>query len=172
MKCYDEGLDVYLFTFMFNQIPGSREARVNQMQSDIYRWYGRLLTRMYRNPRSAKVKDSLPQGVFMPDNPFFKHEKRALRDVTVNDGIHWHGMLMARGWGRLGCPLHLHTERKQEQYLTGNLRRVHALQITDAHDYATDYALKALKRPNWSPDHLLILPRKASELPSRKARSG
>jgi hypothetical protein len=35
----DRGWDGYLFTFMFNQMPGSRHAMVRQMHQQILRWY-------------------------------------------------------------------------------------------------------------------------------------
>lgn len=162
-EAFDQDWYGYLFTFMFDHIPGSREARINQMQKDIYHWYGRLLTRLYRYPRSPKYQGILPKGVFFPDSPVPKHEKQNLMDVIINDGLHCHGVLMAHDWGRLGCPLHLHTQRKQRSYLTGNLRRVHADQITDAPAYVADYALKALKRPGSSLDHVLVLPRSTNE---------
>ena len=111
---HDQGWEGYLFSFMFNHIPGSRDARVYEMQKDLFRWYGRLLTRMYRNPRSSSSIEVLPKAVLFPDSPVPKHDKQSLRDVTVNDGLHCHGVLMAHDWGRLGCPLHLHTQRKHQ----------------------------------------------------------
>src|SRR4051812_39867209 len=82
---YDQNWFGYLFTFMFNQIPGSRDVRVNEMQKDLYRWWGRLLTRMYRNPRSRNAIKFLPRAVLFPDSPVPKRAKQTLRDVTVND---------------------------------------------------------------------------------------
>jgi hypothetical protein len=165
-KCYDQGWEGYLFSFMFNHISGSRDARVNEMQKDLYRWYGRLLTRMYRNPRSSNSIELLPKAVLFPDSPVPKHDKQPLRDVTVNEGLHCHGVLMAHDWGRLGCSLHLHTQRKQGVYLTDKLRRIDVQPITHAPEYVTEYAIKALKRPGSSLDHVMILPRSKKELPA------
>src|SRR5216683_2462059 len=37
----DNGWDAYLFSFLFHQLPGSRQAKIQQMYRDIERWYGR-----------------------------------------------------------------------------------------------------------------------------------
>jgi hypothetical protein len=39
----DSGWDGYLFTFLFNQLPGSIRAKSQQMEREVVRWYGRLL---------------------------------------------------------------------------------------------------------------------------------
>ena len=59
----DQGWDGYLFTFMFNQLPGSRRAMVQQMHQQIERWYGRLATRTVRKPRSPVCAPFLPKEI-------------------------------------------------------------------------------------------------------------
>jgi hypothetical protein len=52
----DKGWDGYLITFLFNQLPGSRRAMVQQMHQHLEkRWYGRLATRMVRIPSLGSV---------------------------------------------------------------------------------------------------------------------
>jgi hypothetical protein len=60
----DNGWDAYLFSFLFHQLPGSREAKIQQMNRDIERWYGRLATRSVRKPRSPHWAPLLPKGIF------------------------------------------------------------------------------------------------------------
>jgi hypothetical protein len=75
----NEGWDGYLFTFMFNQLPGSRRAIVHQMHQQIERWYGRLATRTVRKPRSPVWAPLLPKGIFIPDLPVPKRLKQDQR---------------------------------------------------------------------------------------------
>jgi hypothetical protein len=89
----DRGWDGYLFTFLFNQLPGSRHAMVQQMHQQILRWYGRLATRTVRKLRSPVWVPFLPKGIFVPDLPVPKRSKQDIRDVSTNDGLHMHGIV-------------------------------------------------------------------------------
>jgi hypothetical protein len=94
----NEGWDGYLFSFMFNQLPGSRHAMVQQMHQELLRWYGRLATRTVRKPRSPVWIPFLPKGIFVPDLPVPKRSKQNIRDVSTNDGLHMHGIVVANRW--------------------------------------------------------------------------
>ena len=59
---WNDGWDVYLFTFVFKQLPGSRNAKVDQMFQEVTRVYGRLATRTVRKPRSPRWASILPRG--------------------------------------------------------------------------------------------------------------
>jgi hypothetical protein len=164
----DEGWDGYLFTFAFNQLPGSIRAKNQQMESEILRWYGRLATRTVRKPRSPKWAPLLPKGVFVPDLPVYKKSKQDLRDVVINDGLHMHGILVANRLGRISEPLDVHFADRLDEYLTGNLRHIDVEHITHMAKYVTSYGMKGLKRPIFSLDHILILPKTLRELPDQK----
>ena len=104
----DQGWDGYLVTFLFNQLPGSRRAMVQQMHQHLEnRWYGRLATRTVRKPRSPVWAPYLPKGIFVPDLPVPKRSKQSLRDVSTNDGLHMHGIVSSQPLGPnsrdLGC---------------------------------------------------------------------
>ena len=58
----DLGWDGYLFTVMFHNLPGSRDAKVTQMKQEVEKLYGRLATRMVRKPRSPRWAGYLPVG--------------------------------------------------------------------------------------------------------------
>jgi hypothetical protein len=109
----------------------------------------------------------LPKGIFVPDLPVFKRSKQDLRDVVINDGLHVHGIVVANRFGRISEPLDVHFERNLEKYLTGNLRNIDVQPITRTAGYVTEYGMKALKRPIFSMDHVLVLPRTIGELPDR-----
>jgi hypothetical protein len=167
----DEGWDGYLFTFVFNQLPGSIRAKNQQMESEILRWYGRLATRAVRKPRSPQWAPLLPKGVFVPDLPVFKRSKHDLRDVVINDGLHMHGIVVGNRLGRISEPLDEHLSKNLEKYLTGNLRHIDVQPISRTAGYVTEYGMKGLKRPCFSPDQVLVLPRTLRELTDRKHRS-
>jgi hypothetical protein len=167
----DEGWDGYLFTFVFNQLPGSIRVKNQLMEREIVRWYGRLATRTVRKPRSPKWAPLLPKGVFVPDLPVYKKSKQDLRDVFINDGLHMHGIGVANRWGRIVEPLDVHFAERLDEYLTSNLRHIDVEHITHMAKYVTSYAMKGLKRPMFSPDQMLVLPRTLRELPDLKHRS-
>jgi hypothetical protein len=155
----NQGWDGYLFTFMFNQLPGSRHAMVQQMHQQISRWYGRLATRIIRKPRSPVWAPFLPKGIFVPDLPVPKRSKQDIRDVSTNDGLHMHGLVVANRWARIPDTLDLYFEENLGTYLTRKLRHIDVRRITHRTRYVTEYALKSLKRPTFSEDDVLVLPR-------------
>lgn len=166
----DQGWDGYLFTFMFNQLPGSRRAMVQQMHQQIERWYGRLATRTVRKPRSPVWAPFLPKGIFVPDLPVPKRSKQGIRDVSINDGLHMDGVVVANRWARIPETLDVYFEENLGTYLTSKLRHIDVQRITHRARYVTEYALKSLKRPTFSEDDILVLPRDLSELPDRHPR--
>ena len=161
----DAGWDGYLFSFLFQQLPGSLMTKTQLMERELLRWYGRLATRSIRKPRSPQWAPLLPKGVFVPDLPVFKRSKQNLRDVVINDGLHVHGIVVANRFGRISEPLDIHFAEKLKAYLTGNLRHVDVERITDMAKYVTGYGMKGLKRPTFTMDNVLVLPRTVGELP-------
>jgi hypothetical protein len=159
-----QGWDGYLFGFLFDHVPGSMEAQIQQMYRDITQVYGRLATRSVRRPRSPKWVPLLPKGVFIADFPVPMWEKQRLRNVVINDGLHVHGLVMANRRCRIDQPLDLHFSKNQETYLIGKIRRIHVEPISSLPHYVTDYGLKALKRGRITQDHILILPKALREL--------
>jgi hypothetical protein len=166
----NEGWDGYLFTFMFNQLPGSRRAIVHQMHQQLEGWYGRLATRTVRKPRSPVWAPLLPKGIFIPDLPVPKRSKLRIRDVSINDGLHMDGIVVANRWGRIPETLDVYFEKKMKKYLTSKLQHIDVQRITHRPEYVTEYALKSLKRRTFSEDDILVLPRTLSELPGRHPR--
>src|ERR1700686_1576778 len=142
----DHGWDGYLFTFMFQQIPGSVETQIQQMHTEIDRVYRRLVTRVVRNPRLENWAWLLPKGVFYPDIPGLKPSKQSLRDVRVNNGLHFHGVMVANRWARMKERLDIYFQEKGSEYLSAMLRRIDVGPITHRPDFVADYAGKAIKR--------------------------
>lgn len=122
------------------------------------------MTRMVRKPRSPNSLPLLPRGIFAPDLPVSKQRATPICDPPANDGLHMHGVTLANRWGRLADPLDVHFGQNRATYLTGPLRTIHLRRIDRNPEYATAYALKGIKRPCFSPDHLLVSPITIGEL--------
>ena len=167
----DQGWDGYLFTFMFNQLPGSRRAMVHQMHQQLERWYGRLATRTVRKTRSPVWVPFLPKGIFVPDLPVPKRSKLGIREVSINDGLHMHGVVVANRWARIPETLDVYFEENLGKFLTNKLRHIDVQGIMNRTEYAAGYGMKGFKRPTFSEDHILVLPRTLSELPGRDLSS-
>ena len=120
---------------------------------------------MVRKPRSPTWAPLLPKGLFVPDLPVFKWTKTPILDVSTNNGLHMHGIILANRWGRLTDPLDVHFRDKRATYVAGKIRSIDVVKIKNRPQYTTDYAGKGLKRPCFNADHILILPRTLSELP-------
>jgi hypothetical protein len=163
----DLGWDGYLVTFMFRNIHGSKELKIQQMHREICRVYQNLATRAVRKPRSEKWVHLLPKGIFFPDIPAYKKSELKVGTVSINDGIHFHGIMVAAKSTRLKEPLHLHFLRKRKLYVRGKIYRIHVEPITSQAAFVTDYGGKAIKRRRFSNDHVLVLPKTVAELPAK-----
>jgi hypothetical protein len=98
--------------------------------------------------------------------PVPKRSKVRLRDVTINDGLHWHGLMVVNPFVmKLRGPLDLYIRRTLEKYLVGSIREIGITAITYTPEYVTAYGLKALKN-RFSTDEIVIHPRTVSELPT------
>jgi hypothetical protein len=163
----DLGWDGYLITFMFSHVSGSKDVKIQQMHREIAKFYEKLATRVVRKPRSDKWAHLLPKGIFFPDVPAYKKSEYTVAEVSINDGIHFHGIMVAPRSTRLKEPLHLYLLRKDKLYVKGKIYRIHAEPITENAAFVTDYGGKALKRSRFSNDHILVLPRTVDELPAK-----
>jgi hypothetical protein len=163
----DDGWDAYFFTFEFNQLPWPPSERIKLIHGYLRRWYGRLATRTVRYPRSPKWMPFLPKTILIPDYAVRKHSKKRLMQVTVNDGLHYHGLVLATRLGtRLQEPLDIHFKNNGATYFTKELHHLNVKPITYSPEFITDYGLKALKG-RCSPDDILIFPKTVSDLPSK-----
>jgi hypothetical protein len=164
----DNGWDAYFFTFEFNQLFGPFQERLRLMKEYLHRWYGRLATRTVRNPRSPKAIALLPKAILAPDYPVPKRSKKTLSQVSINDGVHWHGLVLATRLGtRLKEPLDVHFKEHGPTYFTKELHHIDVKPITYTPEYMTGYGMKALKSSRISNDDILIFPRSVSELPAK-----
>ena len=156
--------EAYFVTFLFRHIPGPAPEKIRQMQEEMSRFYGKLASWVVRKPRSPEFAHLLPRGVFFPDGPCYKREKQALRDVSINNGLHFHGIILVPTKSRLKVPFLQHLRDKKRTYGRGYLLKTHAEPIWDEQRFVADYAGKAVKRGRTSYDDVLILPKTGKEL--------
>jgi hypothetical protein len=162
----DHGWDAYIFTFEFNQLSGPHQEKMRLIREYLNRWYGRLATRTVRYPRSPKWIPFLPKAILTPDYPVPKHSKKTLMRVSINDGLHYQGPVLATRLGtRLQDTLDVHFRQHGSTYFTKELHHMDVKPVTHDPEFVVDYCMKALKNRS-SPDDILIFPRAVSELPT------
>jgi hypothetical protein len=167
-KHISDGWDGYLFTFMFDHLVGSEQAKLIQMKTHLGWFYGRLAKRSVPQASRPQWAYCLPRAVMVPDTPVHKHSKQMLRDVTINDGIHWHGMVLAiRSAPKLQEPLDLHITKTMDKYLVGQIRHIDVQPIVSRSEYVAEYCMKGLKQSQFSKDDIVSFPRTTSELPAK-----
>lgn len=156
----------YLITFMFNNLPGSSRSKLCQMNKEIEHFYTNLITRIIRKPNQKSNLERCPRLFAFPDLPRIDKNKSSLEDVTINDGLHFHGVLLTPIKSRLKCDLGEHIATNQRLYLGGygKLRNIHVRKITFNQQVVTDYVFKLWKRDPESAEWLIVLPRSQSEL--------
>jgi hypothetical protein len=130
---------------MFRNISGSNEVKIQQMHKEITRFYEKLATRAVRKPKSEKWAHLLPKGIFFPDVPGYGSSVYSIPQVSINDGIHFHGIMVATQEARLKEPLYLHLGRKRKLYVSGKIYRIDAESITSQAAFVTDYGGKLSK---------------------------
>jgi len=158
----DPGWDPFYLNFMFNHIPGSQITKMEVMRQQVTRVHD-ILTRHTVKQREATAWRHLrPIFIGCHDLPVWKHDKELVRNLIVNDGLHFNAIALtpkpARSdmptkmqyllWGRqsrLTVPLNEHLLRKQRFYQNDVLSRIHATPIVATPERITDYMLKTFK---------------------------
>jgi hypothetical protein len=77
---------------MFSQIQESDDKRMEKMRKHLGWFYGRLAKNSVPEASHPIWSEFLPKVILAPDFPVPKRSKVRLRDVTINDGLHWHGL--------------------------------------------------------------------------------
>ena len=145
---------------------------MNIMTKDIERIYGRAATRFVRDPRSPRQAHRLPIRLAFPDYPVAKYEKHSLRDVAINDGLHFHSFDLIHPASRLTDDFAEHLKQWQGLYVRDEypLARIEAEKVETDPAYVIDYLAKWTRRGRFSPSDLLVLPRSISELSAQRRR--
>ncbi|SDY29897.1 hypothetical protein [Citreimonas salinaria] len=161
-----EGWACHQLAFMFNQLSGSRSAKVKQMQEEVERTYAKILSHVYRHPKK-KPLDDLPLWIGAPDLHVFKNQKSTHVDCNINDGLHFQVIVAFPPWTtRLKSSLSEYISLHQERFVgpTRYLSRLHASDLAETQDYAAEYVLKTIKKLDFGSDDILVLPKSSSEM--------
>lgn len=159
----DEGHTGYLVTFMFNHIPGKPDTVTRIMKKDVEEcFYRHLVTRVVRDARKAET-DELPKLIGLRDRPVRKHAKMRMRDVTINNGLHVHGILAVPSTARFNWWGNVNLEKI---YKYSSIRHIDIEKIKRRANYTTEYALKQIHYDPPSKDEMIVVPWSKSELPS------
>jgi hypothetical protein len=167
----DEEHKVYLLTFMFEHMSGSRGS-INARMIDHVALFWRTLSKWIVRRNRTAPNHLLPKLIALPDRPVFKWQKQTLAQVTINDGQHVHGILAIPPTTRMKDDLADHVASKSV-YTDARYTRIRHIEvqpIMSRRAYTVGYALKGLKYGFANSDDLLILPLSSSEVPARQRR--
>ena len=160
-----DGWSPYLLTFMFHPLNGSPDTIGRQMEREVERVYGTMLPRIVRKPRSLAHLHKLPVWLGCPDFPVPKHDRKVLRDVAINDGLHVHTISLLHPRSRMKEDFRNHIEEEHGRYVRHDdpLFRIHVEPIDRRPGYVVGYAFKAMAHGRVRPDQTIILPRSIFE---------
>jgi hypothetical protein len=159
-----DGWNGYLLSFMFHPVPGATTTKLQIMGEAVYRFYATFLTRVVRNPNSVFQLTQRPLLIAVPDYPVPKHRKQKLSDVTVNDGLHMHGLLVVPWDCRLKEDVVTHLQKHDALYRKAPLRRIDIQPIEEKLGFVVDYVFKSVKKRRVCWDDVILLPKSSSEL--------
>ena len=162
-----KGWQPFLITFMFNKLSGPPSAIISQMRNEVERVYSTFLTRVVRDPASPKSVGRLPILISSADLPVRKRSRPKLQEVSVNDGLHFNGVLLVPTVTRLRTTVEAHFNASPLLYLKDRtfLDRIDVRPITSDPAYVTDYVFKSVKNNRLTyDDAVLVLPKAISEI--------
>lgn len=161
------GWKSYYVNFMFDPFRGPGSELIPHMRKAIHKFYGRFSGEFVRDQRNKNKQDQMPKLWLFPDLPVFKYQKQSLREVTINNGLHFNGPLLIPPVSRFsGCPIN-HIKANHTKYARHGINRIHITAVWDIPGLA-DYAAKTLKYNRADKEDIIVLPRLLKELPETK----
>lgn len=162
----EEGMKAYLVTFMFNQLPGNSATKIEIMQREIESVHNTLCRHIVRKLTSPNWRHLRPVFIAAPDRPVYKLKKASSVDASINDGLHYHAIVLVpprrRGQpdrgvkvSRLKVGLRTHFREEICSYVKSRINRIHVQRIK--HGTTCDYVLKSVRRNTTSYDDILVL---------------
>jgi hypothetical protein len=169
-RVFLEGWNPHFLTFQFHQLPGNANHILARMRTEIEIFYRKLISRVQRFPRTRLGFLNSPILLASGDVPIPKHKKRTIAEVTINDGLHQHGILLLPSTSRLRTDLATHFTQEQERYRKGShISSVSVDPIELTHrdvETVVRYTCKGWVEGRLGFDEsILWLPRVVSELP-------
>jgi hypothetical protein len=159
----------YLFSFMFNHISGPIEHKYAVMEDAIERTYATLARYVVHDARSKSQRLKLPILYAFPDYPAHQAFTFDLEDVKVNNGLHYHGILLIRTDTKMQTDLKVYFKENKKYFVKegGPIRRIHIKRIKRRPSATAAYAFKSIEWRIPDSNRMLILPKALSELPER-----
>lgn len=157
------GWKAYFVTLQYRPLPGDMKVKMSLMNREADRVGKFVMSRLYRNPKN--VPDELqPIWYVFPDFPVHKKEKVSLHEVTINDGLHQHAIVLIPVSGtRTKLRLAKHFKEHQHEYVFAGedtpLALVHAKRIAQEEpdlQKVVSYALKAIKNGHAEIDDIYV----------------
>jgi hypothetical protein len=158
-------------TFMFNYISGGFDRKCTVMEDEIDRIYSTLVRHVERHPRTPAGSKRVPILIGFPD----LQRGFGWEDVVINDGLHYHGIVLIHTESRLKVRLDTHIKDHYRHYVRSGdiVRRIHVQRVDEATSKrVTGYGFKALEWRIPDTDRLLVLPKALSELRTRDREVG
>ena len=157
----------YLLSFMFDPLPGGEDRRLQQMARYLEDAYAIFVTRVVRNPTRKNRRGYLPIWLCSPDRPVIKHRKLSKEELAttyVNDGLHFHALLLLPPWSRM-IEVSDHFTKMQATYQSvASLARVDVAPITHDLDKVVEYVFKQNTKGRFDVAENFVLPRRRDEL--------
>jgi hypothetical protein len=153
-RSMSHGSNAYFLSFMFKPLAGSPKTLLIKMNDEVQRVFSTFVTRAARNPKSEAQRASLPFLITVPDRPVSKQNKQNLSDLVINNGLHLHGILCVPRDSRLKVDAADHFDANKALYVRNRLLRIDIKPVYSAD--VVDYAFKALKNGNATPDDIQV----------------
>jgi hypothetical protein len=161
----DEGWRPFLLSFMFK--PLCNGGKMVQMNDEIERVYSTLITRVVRNPRSPFQSHLSPILIVVPDLPVRKRQKQPLNNLSINCGLHMHGILVMPPSSRLKQDVVSHFKEHESLYVKNRLLRLDVKPIDSNLPRVVDYVFKAARTYKVTLDDIFIFPKPTGVLRER-----
>jgi hypothetical protein len=161
----------YFLSFMFNHIPGPIEHKYAVMEDEIDRVYATLVRHAVHDGRSKSQRERLPILYAFPDYPGTGSFRFDRDDVSINGGLHYHGIMLIRTDTRLGTGIKSFMQFSNRHFVNvcKPLRRLWFGDIEkETVERMASYALKAMEWRVPDSNRMVIRPLAYSELPERR----
>jgi hypothetical protein len=137
------------------------------MVSDVTRFHGILKQHVVRKFDAPGWSELVPALLGLPDWPVPKKDKVPVRNLQVNDGLHFNAVVLMPPTlerphiegikeSRLKVTLDLHVKENEKKYLTEKLYRMHVTPIP-SQGVIVGYTFKTFLNGRTSIDDILIL---------------
>ena len=162
-----QGWHPHFLTLQFRQLPGKTRTVLDQMRNEVETLYRKIVSRVQRFPRTKLGSLNVPFLLGCADLPIPKHQKKTKAEVSINDGLHHHGILLLPPNSRLRTDLKAHFDQEQKLYRRDSLlSSIFTEPIDEDIERVVGYAFKGVVSGRLDYDEaVVVLPRSVTELP-------